>query len=276
MQELDESKLKPTGPSALHLVTLSHAVFAVVLIGLGVLGLIKGDFAPGWTPVPESTPARQALAYLCDVVYLACGVGLLWRRTAAIAARILFVYLLLWMLVLRLPWMVTSFQVGTWWPAGSTAVLLGTAWMRYISVTSETQTHRFGSFTGDKSLRIARTLFGLGLIPFGLAHFLYLEATAPLVPAWMQWPVFWSYFTGGAFIAAGLAIISGVFARLAALLTTLQFAMLTLLVWAPRIIEGNLTPFQTNEFFVSILLTAAAWVVAASYRGPLWPTMRRR
>jgi uncharacterized membrane protein YphA (DoxX/SURF4 family) len=114
------------------------------------------------------------------------------------------------------------------------------------------------------------------LIPIGLAHFVYLDATAPLVPAWMQWPVFWSYFTGGAFIAAGLGLLFGVFARLAAFLVTIQFGMLTVLVWAPRIVEGSLNAFQWNEFVVSILLTACACVVADSYRGTPWLAVGRR
>lgn len=244
---------------------VSRVLFAMILIGLGILGLVKSDLAPGWSPVPESVPARVALVYLCDLVYVAGGFGLLWRRTAAIAARVLFVFLLLWLVVLRLPWMAISFQVGTWWSAGSTAVLLGSAWVLYSSLAKDA-----GFISGPTGVRIARILFGLGLIPFGIAHFLYLEATAPLVPGWMLWPVFWSYFTGGAFIAAGLAVTFSVFARLAAALLTLQFAMLTVLVWAPRVIEGNLTPFQLNEFFVSILLTAAGWVMTDSYRGTPW------
>jgi uncharacterized membrane protein len=262
------SAAKPLiGAGVMGIKRVSHAAFAVVLIGLGVLGLIKGGFAPGWEPVPESIPARQALAYLCDIVYLACGAGLLWRRTALLAARVLFVYLLLWLLLLRLPWMIIAFGVGTWWPACSTAVLVASAWVLYSSLSNEA---RNSLVTGETGLGIARILFGLGLFPFGLAHFLYLEATAPLVPGWMLWPVFWAYFTGGAFIAAGLAMIFGVFARLAATLATLQFAMLTLLVWVLMIIEGRpLSAFQWNEFVVSILLTAAAWVVADSYRARL-------
>jgi hypothetical protein len=52
---------------------------------LGILGLIKGDFA-------KSVPAREVLAYLCAFISLASGIGLLWRRTAVIAARLLLVY----------------------------------------------------------------------------------------------------------------------------------------------------------------------------------------
>src|SRR5258706_16105281 len=98
MQEAKQLNHNSNAPSAIR---VSHAVFAVVLIGLGILGLIKGDFAPGWSPVPESIPARHVLAYICDIIYLACGAGLLWRRTAAVASRVLFGWLLLWLLVLR-------------------------------------------------------------------------------------------------------------------------------------------------------------------------------
>src|SRR6185369_7951848 len=273
MHESDQINRNSTRQTVLR---VSHVVFALVLIGLGILGLIKGDFAPGWSPVPESMPARQALGYLCDFVYLACGAGLLWRRTAALAARVLFGYLLLWLLLLRVPWMVVSFQIGTWWPASSTAVLVGSAWVLYSSLADEWDKRRFGFIIGDKGVRIARMLFGLGLIPLGIAHFLYLEATAPLVPGWLLFPVFWAYFTGVAFIAAGLGMIFGVYARLAAALITLQICMLTLFVWLPRVVTGNLTPFQWNEFFVSILLTSAAWVMADCYRGTPWLAVRTK
>jgi uncharacterized membrane protein len=239
----------------------------LVLIGWGILGLVKGGFAPGWEPVPASMPLRHPLAHLGSILCVVTGAGLFWRRTAVLAARVLFIYLALWLLLLRLPWMVIAFGVGTWWSAGSTAVMTGSAWVLYSSLGGGTRT---GFFAGAGGLRIARILFGLGLIPFGLAHFLYLNATAPLVPKWMLWPVFWAYFTGAAFIAAGLAIVTGVFARLAAVLVTLQFLLLTLLVWVLMIVSGRqLSAFQWGEFFVSIILTTCAWVVADSYRdGP--------
>ena len=252
----------------------SHIIFAVVLIGWGVLGLMKGDFAPGWQPVPASMPGRQALAYLCAAVCIACGLGLLWQRTAALAARVLFAWLSAFLVLLRLPWLIVSFGVDTWWSASSTAVITATAWVLYISLANDWDRRRFGFFGGDKGLRIARALFGLGLIPIGLAHFLYLDATAPLVPAWLQWPVFWSYFTGGAFIAAGVAMITGAFARLAAVLVTLQIALLTLLVWVPMALADRLNAFQWGELEFSVVLIACGLLVADSYRDMPWLVLR--
>jgi uncharacterized membrane protein len=244
---------------------ISTIVFAFVLIGWGVLGLVKGDFAAGWQPVPESLPLRLALVYLTAFVSVACGVGLLVQRTAALAARVLFVWLMAWLLLLRIPWMFVDFGVGTWWSASSTAVITATAWILYISLSDNGQ--QSGFLVTRNGLRVARALFGLGLIPIGLAHFLYVDATAPLVPAWLQWPYFWAYFTGATFLAAGVAIIIGIFARLAALLVTIQIGLLTVLIWVPRSIEGILTPFQWGEFVVSIVLTACAYVGADSYQG---------
>lgn len=248
---------------------VSHIVFAVVLIALGVLGFVKGTFAPGLEPVPESLPARQVLAYVCDLIYLACGIGLLWGRIAALASGVLFAFLLLWLLLLRVPWLFVSFGVDTWWSASSASMFVGSSWILYAVIRRGSQ-RTF--LTGENGVRIARSLFGVGLIPIGLAHFIYLEATAPLVPACMQWPVFWSYFTGAAFVAAGLALIVGILSRLASALVTLQLAILTFVVWTPLIIAGTMSAFQWNEFVVSILLTTCAWVVADSYRADVRST----
>jgi len=238
-----------------------RVLFAAVMIWLGVLGFINGDFVQIWQPVPKWVPAREALAYLCALISLASGIGLLWQRTAAVAARLIFASLTVWLLVLRLPnFFYETPLVLVAWTFGSTAVMVAAAWV----------------LADDRGVRFARVLYGVSLVPFGLAHFMYLAATTVLIPHWLPWPVGWAYLTGAAFIAAGLAMTVGVFARLAAALSTLQMGLFTLIVWVPRVLAGTLSDFQWTEFVASCALTAGAWVVADSYRGEPWLAVGKR
>lgn len=207
----------------MSIASLGHAVFAATMVGLGILGLIQGDFTPTWTGVPEGFPARKVLAYLCAVIGLASGIGLLWRRTAVVASRVLLTYLLVWLLLFRASHIFHALTaLDTWWSCGDTAVMAAGAWVLYVWFAGDRHGKRFGFARGDKGLRIARVLYGLALIPFGVAHFINLKGTAALVPGWLPWHVAWAYFTGCAFIAAGVAVLIGVYARLAATLSALQ------------------------------------------------------
>jgi uncharacterized membrane protein len=243
------------------------------MIGIGILGLIKGDYAVVWQPVPKSVPA---LVYVCCLISLACGIGLLWQRTAALAARVLLACLLFWLLVLRVPGIFVSPTVEFWWAACKTAAMAAAAWVLYAWFATDWDRQRFGFAAGDKGLRVARMLYGVALIPFGVAHFVYLQNTVSLVPGWLPWHTFWAYFTGWALIAAGVAVLIGVCARLAAALAAIEIGMFTVLVWIPIMIApGSKSTFQWSETFLSVTLTAGAWVVGESYRGMAWLAVKR-
>ena len=243
----------------MRIASWGHALFAASMIWLGVAGLSSGHFTPTWSGVPSGLPGRVALAYVCASICLLGGVGLLWERTAAMASRILLGSFLVWLVVVRLPrFVMAPSAVDAWWACGDTAAMIAAAWVLYAWFVGR-----------EESLRFARIFYGLALIPFGIAHFTNLKDTTPLIPGWLPWHVFWAYFTGAAFIAAGVAIVTGVFARLAATLSVFEIGLFTLIVWMPIVIAGASAP-QWNEFVSSCVLTTVAWVVADSYRGTPW------
>src|SRR5262249_32774246 len=149
----------------------------------------------------------------------------LWQRTALVASRVLLVYLLIWMLLFRISHIFSAAAVvATWWACGESAVLVAAAWVLHVWLAGDRAAQRLRFAGGDNGLQIARVLYGVGLIPFGIAHFTYLKETVVLVPAWLPGhaTAAWAYLTGGALFAAGVAVIVGVFARLAATLSALE------------------------------------------------------
>jgi uncharacterized membrane protein len=236
------------------LATIGQAVFAATLIGLGLLGLVSGDFAP-MQPVPKALPGREFLVYLCALLPLITGVGLLFRRTAGISARVLLAGLLLWLVLVRVPALVGApTSIDKWFGVAETAVYAAAAWVLHAL------------FTGKGGLRVAQILYGLPLILFGIAHFVYVNETASLVPAWLPAHLPIAYLTGATYIAAGVAILAKRLDRWAAILSTVQMGGFTVLVWFPIVTTGAPSPFTWSEFVVSITLTASAWVVAETYR----------
>src|SRR5260370_13158765 len=104
---------------------------AVGMVGLGMLALVYGDFALVWQPVAPWVPGRTVLAYASGVIMLLGGVGLLFTATAKWATRILFPYLIVWLL-LKVPALVVAPQMeAVWLGFGELAVLLAGGWVLF-------------------------------------------------------------------------------------------------------------------------------------------------
>jgi uncharacterized membrane protein len=251
--------------------TVSHLFFALTIVAIAAIGLLGGSFAPILAGVPKWLPDRQLLAYACNFLLLVCGAGLLARRTTAPAALVLLVYLIIWTLLFKVPFIVRQPLVeASYQTTGENAVLIAGAWVLYVAFAADAKQWQFRFAGGNSGQPIAHVIYGLALIAFGLSHFAYLDLTAPIIPSWIPGHIFWAYFTGAAYVAAGIAIVSGAFARLAALLVAFQIALITLLVWGPVVLSGHMSAMDRQETAVSWALTAAAFVLATSFGRRRW------
>jgi uncharacterized membrane protein len=249
----------------MRIASIGHAIFAVAMIGLGAVGLLHPDFVPLWNPVPTGVPAHELFIYFGALISLTAGIGLLVPRMTAIAARLLLATLFLWLLLFRLPNFLHEPAFDACWSVFPLTVMLAATWVLYVRFAADWDRKHFRFVSSNDGLRIARVLYGLCLIFFGVAHFVDVKDTVSLIPHWLPGHLFWASFTGGAFIAAGIATLIGFCARLAAALSAFQLALFLFVVWIPIVAAGSKDPFQWSETILNTALLAGAWMVADSY-----------
>jgi uncharacterized membrane protein len=239
-------------------------VYGLGVMALGVVCLVWGDFVLG-QPVPKHFPVRTTLAYGVGAFILIAGAAVEWRRTAAWGAAALTAYYALIVVILmngRL--LFTHYaEYGTY--SGIAEQLGIAAGGLIVYATNANLDDKIDAALAARLTRLGQLAFGLCALLFGGAHFVYMNLTAPLIPKWLP-PTqqFWGYATGIGFIAAGVAILTGVQARLATILLTAMLASFTLLVHVPMLRADPASQMNWTELATNFALLGVAWVVADS------------
>lgn len=228
-------------------------IFALGAILLGGTGIYFHDFGMQWQPVPAEIPLRTPLAYASGLLMLVAGAALLWRRSERAAALVLMVFYGLWVVVLHLPIALRSAgSIGTWnTPAEALLMTMGG-----LALWS----------TGAGAMRptlklVARILGGVCPIVFGIAHFNYIDFTASFVPAWIPYKEFWAVATGAGHLAAGLALVSGIKARLATTMLAGMMGSFVVLLHIPRVLAAPEQHMEWIMLGMSTAMTGAAWLM---------------
>jgi uncharacterized membrane protein YphA (DoxX/SURF4 family) len=239
-------------------------IFAIAMMGFGIVCLVFVDFVRQLQPVsefvPASTPGYGLLAVLTGLLLVAAGVAILTNIKMYQAAIVLAMLFASWILflqipsafanpnLLRSPWWIRTFETVAL--AGATLILAG----------------RSGQPVHEGWIRIGQVLFGLSLPVFAVLHFVYASNVASLVPAFYPWPLFLAYFTGAAKLAAGLAIAIGVVPRLSAIMVALLYGMYAVTLHIPLQFVDHPAgqPNSVTSMFVAIAFCGAALIVAGS------------
>jgi uncharacterized membrane protein YphA (DoxX/SURF4 family) len=239
-------------------------VYGLGVMALGMVCLAWGDFDPG-QPVPRDFPDRTALAYGAAAFMIVSGAAVEWRRTAAWGAAALSAYYTLIVVILMNGRVVLAHytEFGAYSGAAEQLAIAAAAMIVYAASA------KIDAALAVRLTRLGQLAFGVCALLFGGAHFFYMNLTVPLVPRWLP-PTqeFWAYATGVGHIAAGVAILTGVQARRAAILLTVMFASFTPLVHVPMLLADPSSRTNWSENALNLALIGAAWVVADSLARP--------
>jgi uncharacterized membrane protein len=241
-------------------------VFAVAVAALGVLNFIYADAVSGLEPIPAWVPGRLLWVYLTGVVLIAAGVCIGINKRARSGATSLGILLLLWVLLLQAPRLAAHLNNGNAWTATfETLALCAVAWVLAGRLTTEQAIRRRRPPELFVLIGAAgRICFGLSMLVFGTLHFIYARFVATLVPVWIPGPLFWSYLTGAAFVAAGLSIATKVKARLAATLLGVMFGAWVICLHAPRVAAKLHDKAEWTSLLVATAMCGGAWILGGS------------
>ncbi|MBV9333207.1 MAG: hypothetical protein JO146_04305 [Candidatus Eremiobacteraeota bacterium] len=241
------------------------SVLAVGAIATGIVDLVWRRFDPAEQPIQAfgDRVAAHSVVFACVVALLLIvgGITIVQPRTARLGAVLLAVaygvFAIFWS-----PRLVTGYEYLGWSGLtgalaglGQEAIVIAALALVFVAGASRGSLQRVGL--------IARWIFGVSTIVFGIAHLANVAGIARMVPQWMPMGGnVWAVVTGIAFILAGIAIVSGILDVVAARLLTLMLAIFSVLALAPQLLSFTHEQSAWGANAYNIAAIGAVWVLA--------------
>ena len=256
-----------------QIVKQGRLLFAIAIMAFGVENLICARFGQAVVPViPWVT--RPFLAYLVGIVLLAAGLSIAANLRARLAAILLGIVFLLCLLAFPLPRAIASpLDIGFRTIVFEPLAMCGAAWTLAGTLPAAKRYSRPLENAIAKLVKSGHFLFAISSVIFGIDHFLVLRFIATLVPTWIPGSgLFWAYFTGAAFVAAGIGLAANWMARWAGTLLGTMFLLWFLFLHAPRVMSfpRSHNPNEWSSAFIALGMCGGSWICAwACTQNPL-------
>lgn len=256
-----------------YLIKVSRAFYGVAIVVYGFQQLYYGDFRnvqlPPWQ---YYIPALKILAYAAGVGLIIVGLAIIFEKKAKQASLILGGIFLLLCCFVHVPYELISepnktYHLGVWGNALKELALCGGAFIvagSFDATQLDGQQKNFIIKFLEKIIPYGRIFFCITITSFGIAHFMYLNSIAAMVPASIPDHTFWAYFAGVALIGSGVFIILDIRKRtIAALLGTMIFCWFILL-HIPSVIANSATDTRNEvaSAFDALAFSGTAFLIA--------------
>lgn len=241
------------------LLKLGRPLFAIPFAVFGVQYFIYGHFTGGLGPYPDWLHGSAPLAYLTGAVLIAISVCILVDWQAPLATDVLAWSYLLVVLLLHTPHLSAVMNDGVVRTRALEPLGLAAAAFVLASSLLPASSGRVWRW------QLGRFIYAACMIVFGWQHFLYHSFLKTLVPVWLPGHLFFIYFTGVAFIAAALAMLSGILARLASISLGVMFLLWFLILHIPRCLAAPRNGDEWSSAFIALTFAGASFVFAAAF-----------
>jgi uncharacterized membrane protein YphA (DoxX/SURF4 family) len=244
---------------------LGRFIFALGLAGFAAVCFFFRDGVNSLQPLPPSTPWHAVLGYVTGVLMVGAAICVAADLELAVAALALGAFFMLWVLALHLPTLAPRpLRMGPWVGMMETVAFAGVAWMLAALAAADGSIGEPLRTLALRAANIGRWCVGLAFLLFALAHFMYGPFTASLIPAWIPARLFFAYLVGCAHLAAGLAVMTGIQARLAGRMLAIMFGIFAIILHIPRALasEHSRGRGEWTSLMVAVAMCGASLIVA--------------
>jgi uncharacterized membrane protein YphA (DoxX/SURF4 family) len=231
---------------------LGRYAFGAAALSLGIAALVLNDqLISNW-----QLPGTWAFIIVTSVAQIVGGVAMLLRKSTRLGAIILGIVYLVFSLTF-VPDIAGEPGVYASW---------GNVFYQLALVAGAVVAYGSASPSRPKIANLCRgavMLFGLCNISFAIEQVEFLARTVSLVPPWIP-PngTFWAITTTIAFGLAGIALVIGYRALLAARLLALMLGIFGVTIWIPILIVYPKTHSNWSEGIETFAIAGVAWMIA--------------
>jgi uncharacterized membrane protein len=229
--------------------SLGRVLLALAIAGLGGAAIATHQFIGLFQGVPAWLPARAIVAVVIGALCVIGALGMLARRQRD-GARLILAILAIALVAVYVPLIVANLHSGGAWTLfGETLALASGA--AFIALPTQA--------------RLARIGFAVTLPLFAALHYFFHGYVASVIPNWIPAHTALAYATGAAMLAAGIAMLAGIQARLAALLTAVMFGLWFAILHVPRV-AANPSADEWASMCICLGMCGAALLVRSRTR----------
>ncbi|MFD0751763.1 hypothetical protein ACFQZS_16545 [Mucilaginibacter calamicampi] len=221
-------------------------LLGLAFIGTGLQHFIYLQFVA--TLVPAYMPVKILWAGLTGAAMILAGVSFLIRRRTTLAAMLLSLMMLGFILLIHIPKLISApHEINNWIRAMQDLAILGTALM----LTSTKTFNKAGI-----------ALYALPLILLGVAHFMHPALITPKVPAYLPAASIIDYFVGAAMTGLGVCIVARRYALVCALAMGALLLVFALLYSVPTLAANIKDGGEWTTLLLALAVAGGGFVAA--------------
>jgi uncharacterized membrane protein len=249
----------------MNLLKTGRSIFAIGMTGLGFFCFVFRDFIVGRPPMwQQHLNDNIAFGAICGTVVVLASLGILIGRQGGIAAMILAAMILVLSVFKHLP-----LFMNDWVNAFKAFALLGGALIvagSFLRDDKRLLNYIVSERTINALILAGTILLASFFMAASYAHFKWAEGVQFLIPEFIPFRLFWTYFCGVCLFAGGVGILIPRTRRLAALLSGIMVLGWFLLLHIPRFIANPSDPSDRLGLCESFTFVGEFFVLAVLFR----------